>query len=49
MLAFWEGPILMIKEDASPFSSVLGSPLLDFNIPLDHKFMRQKYFENVSP
>ena len=31
VLAFWEGPMQMIKEGASPFGSVLGSPLLAFN------------------
>ena len=29
--AFWEGPMLMIKEGASPFGSVLGSPFLEFH------------------
>ena len=28
MLAFWEGPMQMIKEGAPLFGSVLGSPLL---------------------
>ena len=31
MLAFWEGPMLMIKEDASPFGNVLGSQFLEFH------------------
>ena len=31
MLAFWEGLILMIKEGASPFGSVLGSLSLEFH------------------
>ena len=26
VLAFWEGPMLMIKEDAFAFASDLGSP-----------------------
>ena len=34
VLAFWEGPMLMIKEGASPFGSVLGSPLLAFHSQL---------------
>ena len=34
VLAFWEGPMQMIKEGASPFGSVLGSPLLAFHSQL---------------
>ena len=34
VLAFWEGPMQMIKEGASPFGSVLGSPLLVFHSQL---------------
>ena len=34
MLVFWEGAILMIKEGASPFGSVLGSLFLEFHSQL---------------
>ena len=34
MLAFCEGLILMIKEGASPFGSVLGSPSLELHSQL---------------
>ena len=36
VLAFWEGPMQMIKESASPFGSVLGSPLLAFHSQLHY-------------
>ena len=34
MLAFWEGPMQIVKKDASLFGSVLGSPLLEFHSQL---------------
>jgi len=33
-LAFWESPMLMIKEDAFAFASDLGSPSLEFHSQL---------------
>jgi len=34
VLAFWESPMLMIKEDAFAFASDLGSPSLEFHSQL---------------